>query len=75
MDSYRPEVNASLAMAMDEADSMLEPALMGGTGRLPEPEVDKLSNIIRTFNDLFGNIEWKDADKIRQVITGEAIPR
>jgi type I restriction enzyme R subunit len=71
MDSYRPEVNASLAMAMDETDGMLEPAPMGATGRLPEPEVDKLSNIIRTFNDLFGNIDWKDADKIRKVITEE----
>ena len=71
MDSYRPEVNASLAMAMDEADGMLEPAPMGGGGDLSDPEVDKLSNIIKTFNDLFGNIDWKDADKIRQVITEE----
>jgi type I restriction enzyme, R subunit len=71
MDSYRPEVNASLAMAMDEADGTLEPAPMGAGGGVPEPEVDKLSNIIKTFNDLFGNIEWKDADKIRKVIAEE----
>jgi type I restriction enzyme R subunit len=71
MDSYRPEVNASLAMAMDEADGTLEPAPMGGGGGVPEAEVDKLSNIIKTFNDLFGNIEWKDADKIRKVIAEE----
>jgi len=71
MDSYRPEVNASLAMAMDEADGTLEPAPMGAGGGLPEPEVDKLSNIIKTFNDLFGNIEWKDADKIRKMIAEE----
>ena len=30
-----------------------------------------MSNIIKTFNDLFGNIEWKDADKIRKVIAEE----
>jgi type I restriction enzyme, R subunit len=30
-----------------------------------------LSNIIRAFNDMFGNIEWKDGDKIRKVITEE----
>ncbi len=71
MDSYRPEVNASLAMAMDEADGTLQPAPMGAGGGLPEPEADKLSNIIKTFNDLFGNIDWKDADKIRQVVTEE----
>jgi type I restriction enzyme, R subunit len=28
-------------------------------------------NIIRTFNDLFGNIAWKDGDKIRKVIAEE----
>jgi type I restriction enzyme, R subunit len=36
-----------------------------------EPDIDKLSNIIKTFNDLFGNIEWKDGDKIRKVIAEE----
>lgn len=71
MDSYRPEVSASLAMTMDEADGTLEPAPMGAGGGVPEPEVDKLSNIIKAFNDLFGNIEWKDADKIRKVIAEE----
>jgi type I restriction enzyme R subunit len=32
-----------------------------------------LSNIIRVFNEQFGNIDWKDLDKIQQVIT-EDIP-
>ena len=36
-----------------------------------EPEVDRLSNILKTFNDQFGNIDWKDADKIRKVIAEE----
>jgi type I restriction enzyme R subunit len=43
----------------------------GGGGGKGEPEIDKLSNIIKTFNDLFGNIEWKDEDKIRKVIAEE----
>lgn len=71
MDSYRPEVKVTLAMTMDEADGTLEPAPMGAGGGLPEPEVDRLSNIIKTFNELFGNIDWKDADKIRKVIAEE----
>ncbi len=33
--------------------------------------MDRLSNILRAFNDQFGNIDWKDADKIRQVIAEE----
>jgi type I restriction enzyme R subunit len=33
--------------------------------------MDRLSNILRAFNDQFGNIDWKDADKIRQIISEE----
>ena len=33
----------------------------GGGGGKPEPELDRLSNIVKTFNDQFGNIDWKDA--------------
>ena len=40
-------------------------------GRKPEPELDNLSNIIKAFNDQFGNIEWKDGDKICKVIAEE----
>ena len=40
------------------------------TGKL-EPEIDHLSNILRMFNELFGNIDWKDADKIGKVIAEE----
>lgn len=42
-----------------------------GGGRVPEPELDRLSNIVKTFNEQFGNIDWRDADKIRKVIAEE----
>ena len=71
MNSYRPEVKAALSLGMDDADGALEPAPPGGGGGGGDPEIDKLSNIIKTFNDLFGNIDWKDGDKIRKVITEE----
>jgi type I restriction enzyme, R subunit len=71
MDSYRVEAQASLRMSMDEADAVIEPLPPGGGGGRGDPEIDKLSNIIQVFNDMFGNIEWNDADKIRHVITQE----
>ena len=37
----------------------------------PEPELDQLSNIISAFNERFGDIDWKDGDKIRKVIAEE----
>ena len=71
MDSYRPEVKAALSMGMADEDGAVEPAPTDGGGGGRVPEIDKLSNIIKTFNDLFGNIDWKDADKIRKVIAEE----
>jgi len=71
MDSYRVEAQAALKLAMDDADASVEPVPPGGGGGLNEPDVDKLSNIIKAFNDLFGNIDWKDGDKIRHVIAEE----
>lgn len=73
MESYRAEVHASMSIALDDEDAELGPVPLGGGGRKPEPELDQLSNIIKTFNDLFGNISWKDADDIGKVIT-EKIP-
>jgi type I restriction enzyme R subunit len=71
MDSYRVEVKAQLAIALPDKDSTLEPVPLGGRGGKGDPELDRLSNILRTFNEHFGNIEWKDADKIRQLISEE----
>ena len=71
MDSYRVEAQASLKMSMDDADALIEPPPPGGIGGGGTAEIDKLSNIIKAFNDMFGNIEWKDGDKIRKVITEE----
>lgn len=71
MDSYRVEAQASLNMSMEDADASIEPPPMDSGGGKTEPDVDKLSNIIQTFNDLFGNIDWKDTDKIHKVITEE----
>lgn len=71
MDSYRVEANAALKMAMDDADATVEPVPSGGGGSQGEADIDRLSAIIKTFNDLFGNIEWKDEDRILKAITEE----
>ena len=68
MDSYRVAVRAAMPIGLADADAEVEPVPTSGGGRLPEPALDRLSNILRVFNDQFGNIDWKDADTIRQVI-------
>lgn len=71
MDSYRVEVKTSLKIGLPDQDAEVGPVPTSGGGRKPEPELDQLSNIIKAFNDQFGNIDWKDADKIRKVIAEE----
>jgi len=74
MESYRAEVKSSLKIALADEDAEIEPIPIGGGGAKSVPEMDKLSNIIKTFNDLFGNIPWKDREQIQQVIAYE-IPK
>ncbi|MGX7950173.1 type I restriction endonuclease subunit R [Oleidesulfovibrio alaskensis] len=71
MDSYRVEVKTSLKIGLADQDAEIGPVPTSGGGRKPEPELDQLSNIIKAFNGQFGNIDWKDGDKIRQVIAEE----
>jgi type I restriction enzyme R subunit len=71
MDSYRAEVQQTMTLTLPDEDAVIFPLPMGGGGRVAEPELDYLSNIIKSFNDRFGNIEWEDTDRIRKVITQE----
>jgi type I restriction enzyme R subunit len=73
MDSYRVEKQAAVKIQLPDADAEIEPVPATGGGRKPEPELDRLSNILRTFNDQFGNIRWSDADRVHKLIT-EDIP-
>ena len=57
--------------ATEPTDSTVDPVPSSGGGGAGEADIDKLSVIIKTFNDLFGNISWKDEDKIRKVIVEE----
>jgi len=71
MDSYRVEVKTSLKISLSGQDAEIRPVPTSGGGRKLEPELDQLSSIIKAFNEQFGNIDWKDGDKIRKVIAEE----
>ena len=68
MDSYRAEAQASLSIALPDEDAEIDPVPAGADGGFHEPEIDSLSNILEEFNRMFGDIDWKDADKIGKVI-------
>jgi type I restriction enzyme R subunit len=73
MDSYRVEKKAAVKIQLADSDAEIEPVPTTGGGHKPEPELDRLSNILKVFNDQFGNIPWTDADRVHKLIT-EDIP-
>jgi type I restriction enzyme R subunit len=74
MESYRVEKQAAVKIQLPNEDAEIGPVPTEGGGRKPEPELDRLSNILKTFNDHFGNIPWTDADRVHKLIT-EDIPQ
>lgn len=73
MDSYRLEKRATMRIGLPDQDAIIEPAPTSGGGHKPEPDLEPLSVILRSFNDQFGSISWQDEDRVRQMIT-EQIP-
>ena len=71
MDSYRVEKKAAIQVQLADEDAEIEAVSTSGGGSRPEPELDRLSNILKTFNDQFGNIPWADQDRVRRLITKE----
>ena len=54
MDSYRVEKKASIRVQLEDEDAEIDPLSATGGGYSPEPELDHLSNILKTFNNQFG---------------------
>jgi type I restriction enzyme R subunit len=65
MDSYRLQLEATTNIAMEQGED-LQPIPTEMRGGVSDPEIDQLSNIIKTFNDRYGT-EFEDADKVRQM--------
>lgn len=71
MDSYRVEKQAIQSLALPDNDAEIDPIQIDKSGKPNEPMLDKLSNILKNFNDLFGNIDWSDKDRIAGIISKE----
>jgi hypothetical protein len=60
MDSYRVEKRAAIRIALADENAEIGPVPTSGGGRRPEPELDRLSSILQTCNEQFGDIDWQD---------------
>jgi type I restriction enzyme R subunit len=60
-----------MKIMLPDEDAEIEPVPTSGGGHKMEPELDRLSNILKSFNDQFGNIPWTDTDRVHRLITQE----
>lgn len=74
MDSYRVEKKASIKIALADTDAEIAPTPTEGGGKKSEPELERLSNILKKFNDQFGTL-FTDGDRIVKRIQEEIAPK
>lgn len=74
MDSYRVEKKSAVIIALADTDAEIEPAPADGGGHKGEPELDRLSNILKTFNEQFGTL-FTDSDRVAKRIRDDIAPK
>ena len=74
MDSYRVEKKAAMKIALEDKDAEIEPVPTDAQGHKPEPELDRLSNILKTFNEQFGTL-FTDTDRVAKRIRDDIAPK
>jgi len=74
MDSYRVEKKAVQAILLSDEDAEIVAPTADGTAKRPEPELERLSDILRAFNERFGT-EFEDGDRVYQRIREYVVPR
>lgn len=65
MDSYRLQLESTTNVILEQGED-LKPIPTEMRGGVNEPEIDRLSSIIQTFNDRYGT-EFEDTDKVRKM--------
>lgn len=66
MDSYRLQLEATTHIVMEQGED-LKPIPTDMRGGTTGAEIDRLSKILKTFNDRYGT-QFESADKVRQMV-------
>jgi type I restriction enzyme R subunit len=74
MDSYRVEKKAVQAILLSDEDAEIVAPPTDGSGKRPEPELDRLSNILKSFNEQFST-QFEDSDRVYHRIREYVVPR
>jgi len=65
MDSYRLQLESTTNVVLEQGED-LKPIPTEMRGGATDPEIDRLSNILQTFNERYGT-EFEDTDKVRKM--------
>jgi len=74
MDSYRVEKKAMQNIVLQDSDAEIEPIPMEGGGHKAESELDRLSNILKSFNDRWGG-QLQDPERQTKRIVDDIAPK
>lgn len=68
LESYRVEARETMRIQYENENGEVNPIPVGTDAGINVPELDTLSNILKEFHDIFGDIEWTDEDKIKKQV-------
>jgi type I restriction enzyme R subunit len=74
MDSYRVEKKAAMKIALADESAKIGPVPVESGGHKPDPKMDRLSNILKTWNEHWGTL-FNDSDRVFKRITDEIAPK
>jgi len=74
MDSYRAEKQAVVKLTLPDEDGVVEPIPVSGGVRKPEAELDRLSNILKAFNEQYGAL-FEDIDRVTKRLRDDVAPK
>lgn len=69
LESYRVEAQQTIKIILEDEDSEINPLPVKVSNGEVEPEMVNLSEILSNFHDMWGNIEWKDEDSVKRIIS------
>lgn len=74
MDSYRVEKKATMNIILADTEAEIEPVPTDAHAHKAEPELDRLSNILKNFNEQFGTL-FSDTDRVAKRIRDDIAPK
>lgn len=68
LESYRLVAQETMSIKLSDEDAEIDAVPVRTDVGIPVPEMDKLSNIIATFHDIWGNCDWTDEDRVKKQV-------